>query len=366
MARYRVEGGFPSVLINMSRIEHPRQLVGHRARVAPRKARRPWGGVVGAAWGWLVITVALSVIVRTAGDRWWVVTAALLFGPRWVFVIPLGILAVVSLVCCRRALWIVLATGVLFAIGFLNYNLPWGRLMGATEGKAVRLLTCNVHRHELSPSEFGLLLSDTSPDVVLMQEWSSRNDPAFGGRSQWNIRRDGEYCIATRYPIVSFAVVRFAGIDPEEMAVRYILQIEGRQVCVYNVHLTSPHRAFEDVMAGGAGAGEMVDRNSDERRFQSWSLRDGAVKSTAPVVLAGDFNTPPESSVYRTYWSGFDNAFTSCGVGLGHTYNTRRASMRIDHVLTGRGWACNRCWVGRDVGSAHRPLIAELVLTAKR
>ena len=36
--------------------------------------------------------------------------------------------------------------------------------------------------------------------------------------------------------------------------------------------------------------------------------------------------------------------------------------VRIDHVLTGDGWRCRRCWVGPDVGSDHLPLLADLSL----
>ena len=37
------------------------------------------------------------------------------------------------------------------------------------------------------------------------------------------------------------------------------------------------------------------------------------------------------------------------------------AAVRIDHILAGPGWRCGRCWVGPDVGSPHRPLLADLV-----
>jgi endonuclease/exonuclease/phosphatase (EEP) superfamily protein YafD len=77
------------------------------------------------------------------------------------------------------------------------------------------------------------------------------------------------------------------------------------------------------------------------------------------MLLAGDFNTPSDSVIYREYWSPFHNAYSDAGFGWGYTYFSRRAAVRIDHQLAGSGWRCRKCWVGADVGSPHRPVIAD-------
>ena len=53
------------------------------------------------------------------------------------------------------------------------------------------------------------------------------------------------------------------------------------------------------------------------------------------ALVAGDFNTPCEGSIYRTYWSSFCDAFTTAGTGLGHTYFADGAAVRIDHIMMG-------------------------------
>jgi endonuclease/exonuclease/phosphatase (EEP) superfamily protein YafD len=85
-----------------------------------------------------------------------------------------------------------------------------------------------------------------------------------------------------------------------------------------------------------------------------------AAGTGATAVVAGDFNTPPDSGVYGDFWASFGNAFSEAGFGFGNTHFTHRTSLRIDHVLFGRGWRCRKCWVGPAVGSAHRPVIADL------
>jgi endonuclease/exonuclease/phosphatase (EEP) superfamily protein YafD len=107
----------------------------------------------------------------------------------------------------------------------------------------------------------------------------------------------------------------------------------------------------QNLAARGAQS-ELASRRAD------WSLR--------PVIVAGDFNTPADGAVYADSWPAFTNAFTSAGVGFGYTHYTRLTRVRIDHVLAGPGWRVRRCEVGPDVGSAHRPVIAELVWTGGR
>ena len=87
----------------------------------------------------------------------------------------------------------------------------------------------------------------------------------------------------------------------------------------------------------------------------------------APVILAGDFNMPTQSSIYRHHWSAMCNAFSMAGLGLGYTeWPTIRSwqfGIRIDHIVTGCSWRPVRCWVGPDLGSDHRPLLANLSAT---
>jgi endonuclease/exonuclease/phosphatase (EEP) superfamily protein YafD len=82
------------------------------------------------------------------------------------------------------------------------------------------------------------------------------------------------------------------------------------------------------------------------------------------LILAGDFNMPTESAIYRTFWAAYANAFSDAGWGFGYTEwpGMRRLpfGIRIDHILAGPGWHPLRCWVGPNIGSDHLPLIAEL------
>ena len=103
-------------------------------------------------------------------------------------------------------------------------------------------------------------------------------------------------------------------------------------------------------------------RWQDSKELSQWLRQRGG-----PQIIAGDMNLPPTARIYRKFWAGYWNAFSSAGLGFGYTEWPRmrvlRFGIRIDHILSGPNWRPCRCWVGPDVGSDHLPLIADLVWT---
>src|SRR5262249_28977217 len=93
---------------------------------------------------------------------------------------------------------------------------------------------------------------------------------------------------------------------------------------------------------------------------QSRAVAAEAAAVRGPLLLVGDFNTPPESAIFREVWGGYTDAFTAAGWGWGYTFYGGRTSGRVDHVLAGPAWRCRRCRVAPDLGSPHRPVLADL------
>jgi hypothetical protein len=63
-------------------------------------------------------------------------------------------------------------------------------------------------------------------------------------------------------------------------------------------------------------------------------------------LVAGDFNLPIESAIYRQYWGDYTNAFSRSGIGTGRTKSTRLFGVRIDHILVGERAEPIRSWIG--------------------
>ncbi len=97
------------------------------------------------------------------------------------------------------------------------------------------------------------------------------------------------------------------------------------------------------------------------QRFESGLVRRWIVQLPGSAVVAGDFNLTMEHALYRRDWSDYRDAFSWASWGLGHTMFARCLGLRIDHILCGAEWKPTCCWVGPDVGSAHRPVVADLI-----
>jgi len=118
--------------------------------------------------------------------------------------------------------------------------------------------------------------------------------------------------------------------------------------------LFAPWRAAPEMNAG-----------TESRRIESELASQLAGEAQFPVIIAGDFNMPVDSTIYRRFWSGWQNAFSTAGFGYGYTKFTDRWGVRIDHVLASRGWQIRTAGVGPDLGGDHRPVLVELRLQAE-
>jgi endonuclease/exonuclease/phosphatase (EEP) superfamily protein YafD len=107
-------------------------------------------------------------------------------------------------------------------------------------------------------------------------------------------------------------------------------------------------------------SGQILQANSDVRQQQANEVAKAVRLIGAKAIVVGDFNLPEDSPIFQRSLAQMDDAFATGGLGFGWTYRANGTLSRIDHILTAAGWRCERCWTGPDVGSPHRPLIADL------
>lgn len=327
----------------------------------PSRARR----VVGVTcWLYFVATLSLWLFLLAAGDRHWLATV-LLFGPRWVALLPLVILLPAAVIARRRSLWALAAGAAIVLFPVMGFCLPWRAMLPSQSGAfgpGIRVVTCNAHRGLLDSKAFADLIASVNPDVVAVQEWTSKHLVAFAAQDGWNVLRDDELCLISRFPIrkvEDVAATNWKSQGFAGAAVHYELATPRGPVPFFNLHLASPHRQFDGILQRSAEAPQQVTKNSDIRRRQSEAVGRLASRLGRATLIAGDFNTPAESRVFAGAWHNFSDAFTVAGLGWGYTYYSRWTAVRIDHVLSGPAWQCRQCWVGPDVGSPHRPLVAD-------
>jgi vancomycin resistance protein VanJ len=334
----------------------------------PAPAHKDTGSTRGLStlvWLYAVAIVAVAALIQRLSDVWWPATL-LLFAPRWIWVLPLLALVPWALWRQRRLLWVLVASAALWLLAVSGFVPPSAAaLSGARVQPDLRVLTYNVGGGVLDPGRIGAWLDSLAPDVAVFQECSAAFEAAKPALAQRGWQVDVQYgsCMASRHRIRKVEVR-----DPKEIhkmggsgvIVRYEVETPGRVVNIVNLHLETVREGLEAVMHHGLDGAAALDANIDQREIESVLARAFASQAGAPLIVAGDFNMPVESAIYRANWGGFSNAFSCAGWGFGATKATRWHGIRIDHVLLGPGWSCLGAAVGPDLGLDHRPMLADL------
>ena len=326
------------------------------------ESRRQW--VARGACAFLALTVALTLLLWAAGDIWWPATL-LLFGPRWWLAVP-GVAVVAAAAFARSRVGVaagVVAVGVTL-VAFAGLTVSVGPALGGASGAGrLRLVTLNADAKSLNKAAFEAFLEQTRPDVVVVQDAGSFGTRPADLPEGWSVAgQDLSLKAASPHPVEFVEGYFRAEFAAGRGAARFRLDTpQCGVVTVTAVHLPTPRNGLAAAMHAAPGAGEQLGRDSAVRADASAQVLDWA-SAAGDLLLAGDFNTPPESRLYRRDWAAYRNAFSDAGTGFGFTMTTHRAAVRIDHVLFAAPWECRGCWVGPDVGSAHRPVVADLVL----
>ncbi len=335
-------------------------------RQAPRRAR------TGALARWVTAlsiahlgAVALAWLAIGFGDRSWPATL-LLFGPRWALAIPLAALAPAALaVRSARALAVQAAAAALAAWPLMGLCLSpkgLGDALGpdASPGRDLRIMSHNLGGRLVRPTSPALLsvLERVRPDVVALQECIPAEEGVLAIEG-WHAHAEDQICLLSRFPIR-----RVDARDRKDVwdrggsgaIVRYEIETPRGIVDVVDVHLETVREGLSALRHRDLGE---FEENLRERRWESSLARAWTRRAAGPVLVAGDFNMPVESAIYREEWGELANAFGEAGLGWGWTKRSRWLGVRIDHVLASPELECLGAWVGPETGSDHLPIIAD-------
>ena len=317
-------------------------------------------------WVYVGLVLAAWVLLRCGGDRWWLPTV-MLFAPRWIYALPLLLLGPLAAVTRSRLLWALLAAGAIVFGPMMDLYIGWRR--PAPSGKTtLRVLTCNAQQNRLDAPALIDAVESLEVDVVALQECQTNNLPEWP--AGWHVHREGQLVIASSHEIreVGFQRRRHppSRWPPVEL-LHCLVETPRGAVRFCNVHLRSPRRGLEQVLDRwtlvSPSRSPVLVRATESRRRDSEDVSETIAGFAEPVIIAGDFNMPVDSAIYRRYWGSYVNAFSASGRGYGYTKRSMvkgwQYGLRIDHILAGLGWRPRRCRVGPDVGSDHLPLIAD-------
>jgi endonuclease/exonuclease/phosphatase (EEP) superfamily protein YafD len=218
---------------------------------------------------------------------------------------------------------------------------------------SVNLLYCNLRTGPIIEE-----IRTADPDVLLLQEytsdWHRAMQETIGGRYPHiaYVTRDNPFgaAIYSRRPFIGQIETRLSLGNVGTPQMRAVVEVDGRQVAIYNIHLQPPY-------------GLMRTRLT---RHQLADLRDLLAKESLPAIVSGDFNftdRSPNAGLLRE--AGLVDTHEAVGWGRGSTWPVDSffrymPGIRLDHIYVSDQIACTRSYTGIGSGSDHRPVIATL------
>lgn len=218
------------------------------------------------------------------------------------------------------------------------------------------------------------LLKFKDIDILCIQESSTRArgliETALAFKYKYQ-HPDRQLTIYSRYPVLDSGQVSFE--SKSNGCIWADLNLGFDTIRVYNVHLQS------NMISKDA---QIISDNPKFAEAETWlgvkkilgkyrtfaSIRAEQVsqiiehqKSTSlKIIVAGDFNDPPQSFTYHTMTKNLNDSFLKKGFGIGGTYSGPLPTMRIDYILADRDSDICNFHVFKDDYSDHFPIMTTI------
>lgn len=259
---------------------------------------------------------------------------------------------------------------IAFVLGiFLFYNpiRRWINFSPKTENvksiRDIKVLTFNVKYGDFGWDKVKKYITDQNADIILVQEKDTnralRQDlvkyPSVILKTKHKIVRQEEL-ITDKSRGNSF----YADID-----------INGKIIRVVNVYL-EPFRLhksmlqFDGLRKQGGKINTLLSHMTPTFKAhedQIKKIRRAVDLSPYPVILAGDFNSVPNSYEYYSLGKDLQDAFLAAGNGVSTSFHDYKVPLRIDYIFSSKSIIPLSYKVDHSVElSDHYPVIAEFLL----
>lgn len=304
------------------------------------------------------IFIIIYLFLHTiTGDRLWLVELIATF-LHW-FLLPTLILLPLA-VWWRRRLTSFLLTinllifGLLFGYRFLPPLPPF-------TSPAITVMSYNLADGLAPPDEVVTYLRATNSDIVTLQELAENQAVVFERDLKDIYPYQQLYPFGTtgtgvlsRYPILEEQLIHLQiGVPHLQVKINMGKDEDAKPevVTLIVAHTPPPQLTEEGYYFHPLTTVEIE------------SLIQKTV-SQSRTILLGDFNMTDQNVPYSLLTgAGLTDTFAEAGWGLGNTWGPYQFPfhlVRIDYIWTTPDFEVNRAWVGKDAGSDHLPLLAEL------
>jgi len=232
--------------------------------------------------------------------------------------------------------------------------------------KDIKVLTFNVKYGSSGWPTVKKYITDQNADIILVQEKDTSTA----------LRKD-----MVKYPSVilktKHKILRQGDLindDSKGNSFYADIDIDGKIIRVINVYL-EPFRLNKNMLGMQDENHSKEEKNKMAALFsrliptfktheeQVKKIRKAVDRSPYPVILAGDFNSFPNSWEYYHLGKNLDDAFVEAGNGSSTSFHDYKFPLRIDYIFTSKSITPLNYKVDYSVKlSDHYPVIAEFLL----
>lgn len=250
---------------------------------------------------------------------------------------------------------------------WVNYSSP-----PKTTGSVIKILSFNAKAGFWGRKNIGSYLESQNADVILLQE-DGAGLYEFEGYEK--VKPSGIFAILTKHKIVNEEIIKPRNEDLRIPGVLADIEIKGRTYRFIDVYL-NPFRFEKDMVKlnGNTDTDEQKIKDVIKRLIPTFKkhqdqvalIREAIENSPYPVILAGDFNSVPNSYEYYHLSHGLEDTFLTAGKGSATSFHDYKFPIRIDYVFSSKSLKAISYKVDRSVSiSDHYPVIVKFSSESK-
>ncbi|WP_370896787.1 endonuclease/exonuclease/phosphatase family protein [Chryseobacterium gossypii] len=238
------------------------------------------------------------------------------------------------------------------------------------ESADLKIITFNIKGRTFGAERIQDYINQTGADIVLLQEHGNMDDFSFSGLKEK--RGNSVVSIFSRYKIIDQKELIQSDYETNNAyAMQADIEIKGKVYRLINVYLQPFQFEKKMIKLNGDEGDEQKVKNVVKRLIPTFkmhqeqvaSVKEGIEASPYPVILAGDFNSVPNSYEYYHLLEGLEDVFVKVGKGSGTSFHDYKFPIRIDYIFTSGSVSPVSYKVDRSVKlSDHFPVLASFKL----
>ena len=266
----------------------------------------------------------------------------------------------------KKRAFVFLFLGLLFfnsTIRWVNYSSKKGEVAD------LKIVSFNTKIAKFGKKNIEAYIDSINADVVFLQE-DGQKKYQFKGLSK-TINNRVVISTFTKHKIIAEKELIFSEFI-NAYGSQTDIEIKGKIYRFINVYL-GPFKFEKSMVKLGVNKDEDEEKAKNivkkliptfkQHQEQVNMIREGVENSPYPVILAGDFNSVPNSYEYYHLLDGLQDAFVESGSGSGTSFHDYKFPIRIDYVFTSKSIQPISYTVDRSVNiSDHYPVIASFKL----